>query len=1143
MRPDGVRPELFEADAAFRSLIENASDIITILEADGSIRYESPSLERVLGYRPHELLGKNVFDFIHPHDVSRLLDIFDAAKKALGFAPPVEFRFRHKDGSWRVLQSIAKNLLDDPAIQGIVVNSRDMTERRRTEEALRTSEEKYRGLFEAMREGFALCEIICDKSGNPCDYRYLEANAAYEKLLCVQRSQALGKTVREIFPQVEPYWIELFGNVALTGVPARFENYFQTLGRHFEVEAFSPRHGQFAAIFTDITERKRTETALRESEELFRSLSASSPLGIYLADLEGRSTYVNPRTRELCGFTLAESMDGGWANFLHPDDREATVQSWLDYVKRGAGDFSYETRYQHRDGTTYRVQIRAAPMQSDDGKPMGFVGTIEDITARKLAEEKLRDSEYKYRILVDKSTDGIFTVDDQWNIQFANPAMCQMSGYTQAEFQQLNVLDTYPPEERDTAKRRRQILHAVPLLQFERTFLRKDGTRFPVEVSVNRVEENCFHAVVRDITDRKRAEETRLRLAAIVESSHDAIVSTNLEGTVISWNAAAERLFGHTAGEIIGQSIVRIIAEDRHQEKDEVLQRACNGEHIHQFESFTLTKDGRRIPVSLTVSPIKDAAENIVGTSAIIHDITERKRDEEQLRLLSAALEAAANGIVITDCQGCVLWVNPAFTTLTGYTADEVLGKNPRVLRSGQHDKAFYQDLWQTVQSGRVWHGDMINRRKDGSLYNEEMTITPVRNSAGAVTRFIAIKQDVTVRKHSEEQLRESKQRLEHALEELQTAQQQVVQQERLRALGTMASGIAHDFNNALAAILGFTELLLHRPENLNDKAKVIRYLELMNTAAKDAGHIVNRLREFYRHREEGEVFMPVDLNRLVEEAISLTQPKWKAQAEARGVTITAETELQELPPVFGNAADLREVLTNLMFNAVDAMTQGGKITLRTRADEAHVTLEITDTGTGMTEEVRRRCLEPFFTTKGVHGTGLGLSMVYGIIQRHEGTVDIRTELGKGTTFIISLPVRAEAQPPQETESTPAPAAPLRVLLVDDEELVRKILNEFLIGDGHDVTLAANGEEALVKFRDGQFDLVFVDRAMPGMSGDQVAAAIKGASPAMPIIMLTGFGGMMEASDETPSGVDLVVGKPVTMAKLRAAVATVVVRR
>lgn len=396
-------------------------------------------------------------------------------------------------------------------------------------------------------------------------------------------------------------------------------------------------------------------------------------------------------------------------------------------------------------------------------------------------------------------------------------------------------------------------------------------------------------------------------------------------------------------------------------------------------------------------------------------------------------------------------------------------------------------------------------------------------------------------RRQVEKELLDSTHRLDLTMAELSQSQHQVIQQERLTALGQMSSGVAHDFNNALAKILGFNELLLTSPEKLTNPETVKQYLQMINTAAQDAANVVRRLREFYRRRRETEIFEPVDLSALIEQTIALTEPKWKTQAQAKGVAVAIKTELQAVPTVGGNEADLREVLTNLIFNAVDAMPKGGTITIRIRPDGEQVALEVADTGTGMSEEVRRRCLEPFFSTKGEHGTGLGLSIVYGIIQRHKGIIDIQSEVGKGTTFSIRLPFQTGVAATVVKPRVSAPTRPLNVLVVDDEPSLRDIEAEYLVSDGHTVDTASDGVEALQKLRAGRFDLVMADRAMPQMNGDQLAAAIKQFAPKMPVILVTGFGDMMRSNGDKPAGVDLIVPKPFTQATLRKAVEEVTV--
>jgi CheY-like chemotaxis protein len=331
---------------------------------------------------------------------------------------------------------------------------------------------------------------------------------------------------------------------------------------------------------------------------------------------------------------------------------------------------------------------------------------------------------------------------------------------------------------------------------------------------------------------------------------------------------------------------------------------------------------------------------------------------------------------------------------------------------------------------------------------------------------------------------------------------------------------------------------MIRHPETLDDRDKVTRFITMMNTAAKDAANIVSRLREFYRQRDEGEIFFSVNVNQLVEQTISLTHPKWKAQTLANGITINIKTDLHPVPTIAGNEAELREVLTNLIFNAVDAMPDGGAITLRTHSDANRVILEVSDTGVGMTNNVQDRCLEPFFSTKGDMGTGLGLAVVFGIIQRHEGTIRFDSEPEQGTNVIIHLPVLAKPQAEKVAQESSHPIHPLHVLLVDDEPLVRESVAAYLTIDGHTVETATNGREGLEKFHTGRFDVVVVDWAMPEMSGDQLAAAIKQIAPTKPIILITGFGQLNEGG-KPPEGVDCVVSKPITWVAFQEALASV----
>ena len=394
--------------------------------------------------------------------------------------------------------------------------------------------------------------------------------------------------------------------------------------------------------------------------------------------------------------------------------------------------------------------------------------------------------------------------------------------------------------------------------------------------------------------------------------------------------------------------------------------------------------------------------------------------------------------------------------------------------------------------------------------------------------RFLNLRLDETVRQRTSE--------LEDALTQLRTAQEQVVKQERLRALGMMAGGIAHDFNNALTMILGYGELLLPWFQKNASDSKERGYVEHVVTAAQDATHVVSRLKEFYRPAEEGEVRVALDPNQLCEQAVAFTTPKWKARAQAAGVMISVTTDLASRSRVLGCAPELREVLTNLVFNACDAMPEGGSIVVRTRDVEGSVRIEVADTGVGMSPEVVALCLEPFYTTKGERGTGLGLAVAYGIIQRHGGNIQIESEPGVGTVFALVMPSTDVEVVVVQDEERGADIRPLKILVVDDQEIICELLSEHLHMDGHETVLAFDGTVALAEFIAGDFDVVITDQSMPGMNGEQLAKEVKSRRPNTPVILLTGFGEEMKAVGTLPEGIDLIVGKPVTGSDLRKAI-------
>ena len=395
---------------------------------------------------------------------------------------------------------------------------------------------------------------------------------------------------------------------------------------------------------------------------------------------------------------------------------------------------------------------------------------------------------------------------------------------------------------------------------------------------------------------------------------------------------------------------------------------------------------------------------------------------------------------------------------------------------------------------------------------------------------------------------------LQQAYDDLRQTQHTVMQHERLRALGQMASGIAHDINNAISPVALYTDWLLETEPNLS--ARTRGYLETTQRAIEDVAHTVGRMREFYRQQEPELNLVSVDLNRLVNQVLDLTRARWSDMPQQRGAMIQLKTALlSDLPGTAGIESEIREALINLIFNAVDSMPNGGTLLLRTNVKAAlpnmpaQVQVEVVDTGAGMDEETRRRCLEPFFTTKGERGTGLGLAMVYGVMQRHNAEIEIESTVGKGTTMRLCFPVSdpGAGELAALASATQAIPARMRILVVDDDPLVTKSLRDTLEADGHVVTITNGGQEGIDVFRaaaggNEQFAIVITDLGMPYVDGRKVSSAIKAASPSTPVIMLTGWGQRLVAEGDIPPHVDRVLNKPPKLRELRAALAELITR-
>jgi two-component system cell cycle sensor histidine kinase/response regulator CckA len=593
-----------------------------------------------------------------------------------------------------------------------------------------------------------------------------------------------------------------------------------------------------------------------------------------------------------------------------------------------------------------------------------------------------------------------------------------------------------------------------------------------------------------DLEQRLATAEKRFR--AVVDHAIDAIEVIDPEtGRFLDVNERACAARGYSREEYLLLSAPELDSEVARrpweQTRDEVRRR---GSFV--FESERRRKDGSLFPVEVDATYVSLDRDYVL---AVVRDITERKRAEERHARLSRVVEQTSDAIVITDPEGNITYVNPAFESASGYSQEEVIGRNPRILKSGHQDAAFYQRMWDTLARGEVWKGRLVNRRKDGVLFQEDATIGPVRDASGQVVNYVAAKRDVTNEMSLERQL---------------------AQAQKMEAIGRLAGGVAHDFNNLLGVILGYAEMTRR---GLSEGHPLSAKVDQILKAAERAAGLTRQLLAFSRRQ----VLEPriVDLNALVSSLAAMLPP-------LIGEDIELKTTLAPgLGRVKVDPGQIEQVIMNLVVNARDAMPNGGHLAIETARAEfdadyvdrhfeapagPYAMLAVSDSGTGIDPATQAQMFEPFFTTKELgKGTGLGLSTAYGIVKQSGGYVWCYSEVGVGTTFKVYLPLVDEEHSPVAT--APGPVSLTRghetILLIEDEPSLRDLLGETLEGGGYTVLIARGGEEALRISEEyaAAIQLIVTDVIMPGLSGRQAAETIRAARSEVRILFISGYVG------------------------------------
>ena len=856
-------------------------------------------------------------------------------------------------------------------------------------------------------------------------------------------------------------------------------------------------------VLRDITERKQSEEALRESETHYRSLFHNMLNGF----AHCRMIFEQDRPQDFVYLAVNEAFEkqtglkgvvGRKVSEVIPGFRQDDPEL-LEIYGRVARTGVPERLEKYVESLHLWFDILVYSSRQDH-----FVAVFDVITKRKQAEVALRASELRFRTLLEDAPMAISLSRDGINL-YANKRFQKIFGLQSLEkYVGQFILEYFAPQCREEIKeriRRRSLGVAVPT-EYESVGLRTDGSQFPMQVTIAKIRLSDGEAnmgFISDITERKQTEEImRWKTAffeALVNSSQDGILVVDDKNKKIIQNQRMTDLWKFPP-EIASNPDDRLQYEfARGQTKDpsgfdEKSRLLVASADAHARDEIEL-KDGTVLERQTAMISGRKGEE--YGRLWNFRDITESKLVEKSLTRLATAVEQAAETIVITDASGTILYANPAFEKSTGYTRAEAIGQNPRILKSGKQGPEFYRRMWEVLNAGEIWSGHFFNKRKDGTNYEEDATISPIRDAKGAVINFVAVKRDVTRERQLEDQLRQT---------------------QKMEAIGTLAGGVAHDFNNILAIIQMQASLLM---EAGGLSALQTKYADEITNTVERAAALTRQLLLF--SRKESPQPRDLDLNK---STTHLAEMLRRILREDVGFQLKLAAQ-----PMFVHADPgmIDQVLLNLAVNARDAMPEGGQLIIETSAVEfdefavaqstparpgAFVCLSVSDTGNGIPPEILPKIFEPFFTTKDIgKGTGLGLATVFGIVQQHQGWINVYSEVGHGTTFKIYLPrlVDMSEQTIAQKMLSTMPIGKETILLVEDEAPLRNAIRLGLAQLGYRVLEAPNGVKALEVWQEhrDQIHLLLTDMVMPaGMSGNDLAQRMVRDNPKLKIIFMSG---------------------------------------
>lgn len=877
----------------------------------------------------------------------------------------------------------------------------------------------YKKLIQQSPFGYAYHKIILNEESSPVDYEFLEVNSAFENLTGLKAKDVIGERISKIIPTIvngKFNWISFYGDVALNVTEKEFEQFMPTLQKWYKVYVYSPEKYYFVTVFIDITAEKETQ------EELERFFTVNIDL-LCIADNTGRFIKVNTAWENLLGYSIFELENSNFMDYIHPDDIENTYK---EMEKLGLGEkvINFVNRYRAKDDSYRFLEWRSHPYENL------IYAAARDITERIEFEEEIKESKEKYELIFETIPDAvIITRLKDGLIADVNKGFQNLTGYERDEligktFIELGILDN--------ADVRRNIVTIVEEKQFYSNYELTINDKYQNRIdtlsssSIINIKDNLHMlSIIKNVSEIKKTQEelklSQITFSGIINSVNEAIYIQDEDGKFLDVNDAVVKLYGYEKEYFYGKS-PEILSAPGMNNLDEIIKaikKVKDGEP-QTFEFWGISKDGRIFPKEVSLSP-----GTYYGKKAIIavaRDISERKNNEEKIKALSQAVEQSPASIIITDMNANIQYVNKKTLEMTGYLLDELIGQNPRILKSNLYNKEVYKEMWENISSGLEWSGEFQNRKKNGELYWENALLSPIFDENGNILQYLAIKEDITKRKKEQEELfllneeiKKAKERIELSLEqknqlidELMKTREELVKNNSEK--DKFFSIIAHDLKNPFQGFLGLTELMVSGVQDMK-LSEIQEFGTLLRDSANNLYKLLENLLEWSR-MQRGIVDFKleyVNLHNIVTQSVNI----FKTSAVHKKITII--NKVTEDIVLYVDNAMITATIRNILNNAIKFTNENGNVEIGVSSKsnknmKEYYQIYIKDSGIGMPEDI----LNDLFKidkvvsrpgTEGEASSGLGLLLCKEYIDKNNGKLWVESKENVGTTFYIEIPI------------------------------------------------------------------------------------------------------------------------------------------